>query len=80
MGVLLQGNTRSLTGGEGMAAGDTVRRLLAQQRYAFFALDMHRPDSLMSRLDGLALLEIEFGKPVLDYLTIEAPRKIAKPA
>ncbi len=78
MGVLLQGNARSFTGGEGMAAGQIVRMLMQQNRYAFLAMDMHRPESLNSRLDGLALAEVEFGQKAVDYLIIQAPRRIVK--
>jgi len=79
MGVLLQGNARSLTGAEGIPASMIVRKLLNEQRYHFFALDMHRPDTLVQRLDGMSLLEVEFGTALHDHFTVTAPRVIAQP-
>lgn len=79
MGVLLQGNARSLTNGEGIPASLMVRQLIREQRLHFFALDMHRPDSLNQRLDGMSLLEVEFGSKLHDHFTITAPRVIVKP-
>lgn len=79
MGVLLQGNARSLTGAEGMPASMLIRQLLREQRLHFFALDMHRPETLGQRLDGMSLLEVEFGKRLHDHFTITAPRVIATP-
>ncbi len=78
MGVLLQGNARSLTNGEGLPASMMLRKLLREQRLHFFALDMHRPDSLNQRLDGMSLLEVEFGAELHDHFTITAPRSIVK--
>jgi protein-tyrosine phosphatase len=79
MGVLLQGNARSLTGAEGLPASMMARQLLGEQRYHFYALDMHRPETLMQRLDGMSLLEVEYGQKLHDHFTITAPRVIAKP-
>jgi len=75
LGVWLQGNFRPMTGQDGSEANRWVRRLLSEGRYRFMALDMHRPDSLDSRLDGMQLVEAEFGESVLDRLTVDAPRK-----
>ena len=76
MGVWLQGNFRCMTGEEGYLADRVIRKLLEQQRYKLLALDMHRPDSLESRLDGLSLVEAEFGPETITKLTSEAPRKL----
>ena len=75
-GVLLQGNLRCMTGEEGPAADAMVRQLLDAGRYTFLALDMHRPRDLDSRLDGLALVEREYGGGALDQLTAGNPREM----
>lgn len=74
-GVLLQGNTRSLTGEEGYLADQRMRQWLTQGRYTFVALDMHRPDTLDARLDGITLMRDSFGDAMLDDMTIIQPRK-----
>ncbi len=76
MGVWLQGNFRCISGEEGFEASQWVRRLLGEDRYQFLALDAHKPDSLGNRLDGLQLVAAEFGEPMIDQLTSEAPRKL----
>ena len=75
LGVWLQGNFRSMTGEEGFEPSRWVRKLLDEDRYQFLALDMHRPDHLHGRLDGMGLVEAEFGSPTLDRFTIDAPRR-----
>jgi protein-tyrosine phosphatase len=76
MGVWLQGNFRCMTGEEGYQADQMIRFLLRDGRYHFLALDMHRPNSLESRLDGLRLVEAEFGVETVDRLAGEAPRRL----
>lgn len=76
MGVRLQGNFRCMTGEEGYQPSQWVRRLLDDNSYDFLAMDMHRPDGLDGRFDGIGLVEVEFGKTLLDRLTIDAPRKM----
>jgi protein-tyrosine phosphatase len=75
-GIWLQGNFACMTGREGFAADQMVRKLLSEERYQFMALDMHRPDSLEDRLDGISLVEAEFGPEVVESLTVEAPRRL----
>jgi protein-tyrosine phosphatase len=75
MGVWLQGNCRAMTGEDGYAADQMVRQLLKVDRYTFFALDMHRPDSLETRLDGMQLIAAEYGDDQLDRWMNENPRK-----
>ncbi len=75
MGVWLQGNFRCMTGEDGYEPDIWVRRLIAEDRYRFMALDAHRPNSLESRLDGMQLVDMEFGQEKLDRFTIDAPRK-----
>ncbi len=60
-GVLLQGNLRCFTGEEGRHPDQTVRRYMDEDRYTLLALDMHRPNTLQGRLDGIALAAEEFG-------------------
>lgn len=75
LGVWLQGNFRSMTGEEGIEPDRWVRKLLAEDRYQFMAMDMHRPDTLSGRFDGLAMVQQEFGQLVVDRFLIDAPRK-----
>ena len=75
-GVWLQGNFRCMTGEDGYGPDQWVRRLLTEGRYQFMALDVHRPETLEGRLDGMSLVEVEFGRATLDRFTVEAPRKL----
>lgn len=75
MGVWLQGNFRCMTGEEGYQADQMIRKWLKEGRYRFLALDMHGPDSLEGRFDGLRLVEAEFGKPAVIELSEQAPRQ-----
>lgn len=75
-GVWLQGNFNSLTGNEGRTAERWVRRLLADDRYHLLAMDMHRPDSLTSRFQGMIHVEAEFGGDRLHALLHERPRSV----
>lgn len=76
MGVWMQGNFRSFTGEEGFEADQLVRAWLREGRYHFLALDMHRPNSLESRLDGVQIMRAEFGDEMFDELTTHAPRRL----
>jgi len=60
-GVLLQGNLRCAAGGEGSRAYDRIHGWLAKDRYFLLATDMHRPDSLEARLQGIASAEQTIG-------------------
>lgn len=75
-GILLQGNFRCMTGEDGPAADALVRRLLDDGCYTFMALDLHRPGDLESRLDGVALVEREYGGRVVEEMTMERPRQM----
>lgn len=74
-GVLFQGNFQCMTGEAGYHADQRIRQWLAQDRYTFLAMDMHRPDGLEARLDGMTMVETEFGRTTLDNLTRDNPRK-----
>jgi protein-tyrosine phosphatase len=76
MGVWLQGNFRCFTAEEGYHADRIVRQLMGEGKYNLLALDMHKPDTLPGRLDGIALASREFGADVVERLTNAAPRKL----
>ncbi|MCC7203924.1 MAG: hypothetical protein IT441_02505 [Phycisphaeraceae bacterium] len=75
MGVWLQGNANCFTGAEGYHADIFVRQFLAEGRYRLLGLDMHRPDTLPSRFDGLDIAQRESGPKLVNVLTITAPRR-----
>ncbi|MFW6028174.1 MAG: CpsB/CapC family capsule biosynthesis tyrosine phosphatase [bacterium] len=74
-GVLLQGNFRPFTGEDSFLADQWVRQFAMQDRYTFLALDMHRPDTLESRLEGVRIAEREFGRDYVEQRTNHAPRQ-----
>ncbi|HVW00383.1 MAG TPA: CpsB/CapC family capsule biosynthesis tyrosine phosphatase [Planctomycetaceae bacterium] len=76
MGVRLQGNLNSLSGGEGPQAADWARRLLAEDRYFLIASDMHRPHALDGRIAGLEELEKLVGAEKAAELLEHRPRQI----
>ncbi len=73
-GVLLQGNFRCMTGEDGYLQDQRIRQFLSENRYWLLAMDMHRPDALPSRLDGMQMVVEEFGQEVVDLMTIDRPR------
>jgi protein-tyrosine phosphatase len=75
-GVWLQGNLRSLTGEEGYFADQLSRQFLSQGRYRLMGMDLHGLDGLEGRLDGLSLLEAEFGRETVEQLVTIAPRRL----
>ncbi len=75
-GVPLQGNFRPFTGDDGFLADQWVRRFAMEGRYTFMALDMHAPDTLASRLEGLHLAEHELGADYVQARTANAPRQL----
>jgi protein-tyrosine phosphatase len=75
-GVLFQGNFLPFTGLD-LPCSDTLAwRFLEEGRYAWLALDLHRPDSLEDRLLGVRLVEERLGREKLDELINDAPRRI----
>ena len=78
MGVWFQGNFNCLTGLEGALAGYLVRQFLHAGLYQFLALDIHRPDTLESRLDGVALAEAEVGAEVVEQLAGTGPGELVE--
>ena len=75
-GVLLQGNLRSFSGGEGQHALDLARGFLADGRYACLASDTHRPPGLFDRARGLRVAGELAGEAVLRRLTVDAPARL----
>ena len=76
MGVWFQGNCKAFTGEDGREGDRLVRQWVEQGVYRFMALDAHRPPDLSSRLDGLTLLEMEFGEATTARLVDQAPRAL----
>ncbi len=79
MGVWLQGNFLPITGEDGYEADQLIHRLIEEQRYQLLGLDMHRLDSLDSRVDGMQMMLNQFGQRFLDYFTVDAPRQLIFP-
>lgn len=75
-GVLLQGNFRCLTGEEGRLADQQIRTWLPQKCYDLLAMDMHRPDALPSRIEGMEIAQQWLGNAFVEKLTVDAPRKL----
>lgn len=78
MGGMLQGNVRCVTGLEGPTAEATFNHLLGEGRYQYLALDMHGPDSLPSRFEGLTLLEQRIGSAAVNAMIDSAPRQLLR--
>lgn len=76
MGVLLQGNFQSFTGELGRDADTRVRRFMDENRYRFLAMDMHRPDALPARFDGLDLAITEYGRERIERLAGDNVRRL----
>ena len=75
-GVLLQGNLRCFTGEEGHYPDQTVRQYMGEGRYTLLALDMHRPNVLQGRLDGIALAAEEFGEDRVEAMIDNEVRRL----
>lgn len=75
-GVLLQGNLRCFTGEEGHYPDQTVRQYMNEGRYTLLALDMHRPDALQGRLDGIAIASKEFGEDKINAMIDQEVRNL----
>ena len=68
MGVLMQGNFQSFSGELGRDADARVRRFMDEDRYTFLAMDMHRPDALPGRIDGMEIAAAEYGRERVETL------------
>ncbi len=76
MGVWLQGNLKSITGGDGYQADQLMRELLRTGQYTFLASDVHHLRSLEPRLDGMQLIAAEHGDELVDQLMSHNPRRL----
>lgn len=77
-GVWLQGNLRCLTDEESPLSRLRARAYLEEGRYRVMALDVHRADSLESRLDGIPIGAGLVGEAQMEHLTVQAPREILR--
>ncbi len=75
-GVLLQGNLRCFTGEEGHYPDQAVRQYMNEGRYTLLALDMHRPEALQGRLDGIAIASEEFGEEKINAMIDDEVRRL----
>lgn len=75
-GVLFQGNFQPFTGRDMPGSEALAWRFLEEGLYAVLALDLHRPDSLESRLAGIDVVEARIGKDALDQLIVDNPRRL----
>ena len=75
-GVILQGNLRCFTGEEGYRADQGVRQYMQADMYTLLALDMHRPDALQGRLDGIAIACEEFGADRVNAMIDDEVRRL----
>lgn len=75
-GVLLQGNLHCFTGEAGYKADTLVRQYMEEGRYDLLALDMHRPDSLAGRLDGITQAGAEYGHDRVESLIDTRVREV----
>lgn len=75
-GVILQGNLRCFTGEEGHYPDQAVRQYMNEGRYTLLALDMHRPNALQGRLDGIAIASEEFGQAKVNAMLDSEVRRL----
>ena len=78
-GVLLQGNFQCFTGEAGHRADELIRRYMVEGRYTLLALDMHRPDTLAGRLDGIAIAADLYGRERIEAMTNARARELLWP-
>lgn len=76
LGVWLQGNFNSLSGGEGPQAAAWAQNWLAQGAYDLVATDMHRPEMLAGRFRGIEEAERIVGSETLADLLATRPAAI----
>jgi protein-tyrosine phosphatase len=76
MGVWLQGNLNSMSGGEGSRAQSRMRKLLDEDRYHLIASDLHRPTDVTGRITGIQNLRDILGEDQLRLMLDQRPREI----
>jgi protein-tyrosine phosphatase len=75
LGVWLQGNLNSLSGGEGSEAKRRAEHWFANDHYHVLASDTHEPVGIVSRTAGLGLVKQQNETALQRYLA-ERPREI----
>lgn len=80
LGVWLQGNFNSLSGGEGEQAAAWSRAWLSEGAYDLVATDMHRPEMLAGRFRGIETAERILGTDGLKNMLEQKPRLIVTQA
>ena len=76
MGVWLQGNLNSMSGGEGTQAQMRMKHYLRNDKYNLIATDMHRPTDMTGRMNGIRHLGEFVGDDSLQHLLDRRPREI----
>jgi protein-tyrosine phosphatase len=79
IGVWLQGNLNSISGGEGRQAQQRALRLLHEDRYFVLATDTHGPAGVSGRVSGLDEAREQFGGERLTTLLETNQRLILEP-
>jgi protein-tyrosine phosphatase len=75
-GAWLQGNLRSLAGGEGPAAEEQLKLLLDQGYVYVLATDTHRPADIGGRLSGIDALEKLHGRDAVHTFLAARPAEM----
>jgi protein-tyrosine phosphatase len=76
IGVWLQGNLNSLSGGEGPLAQERALDLLRHERYYVLASDTHDPSGVSGRIRGMAAVREAIGIEGVELLLDRRPREI----
>jgi hypothetical protein len=76
LGLLLQGNLQCFGDPVGTPTRDLIERFAADGEYFMFGTDLHKPETLDVRLNGLARATEALGDAEVDRLTIDHPRQI----
>jgi len=76
MGLLLQGNLQCLSDAPDALTRRTIERYLAEDRYFLLGSDLHKPETLDIRLNGLPRAIELVGKEKVDELTKINPLKL----
>ena len=76
LGLLLQGNLQCFSDPFGMPTRDLIERFAADGEYFMFGTDLHKPETLDVRLNGLKRAIELLGDAEVDRLTIDHPRQV----
>ena len=76
MGVWLQGNLNSISGGEGEYPETRAAAWLEENAYFTLASDTHEPLTVPSRIAGLEKTRVTHGPQLVERLLKERPREI----